>query len=133
MKSFLIIFQSKELIRFLVVGSCSVITDCLTYWFFLKFGCDVNFSKFLGFICGSVVGFIFNKLWTFESNGQIHREVFRYSVLYATTLMLNVWSNQIVLDIVHIWWLAFLFATALSTICNFLGMKYFVFHQGIAK
>lgn len=133
MKSFLANFQTKELLRFLVAGSCSVITDALVYWFLGEVGWNVSVAKLISFISGSIVGFVINKLWTFESKGQLHTEMLKYVLLYTTTIVLNVWSNHLVLDLTGLWWFAFLFATGLSTVCNFLGMKFFVFHKRVTR
>ncbi len=126
-------FNTRELLRFLVAGTSSVFVDCISYWMLVHLGLNVSASKFLSFITGSLVGFVVNKLWTFESKGKLTLEVLRYILLYTTTIMLNVISNKIVLEFTGLWWFAFLFATGVSTIVNFLGLKFFVFRKELVK
>lgn len=117
----------KELLRFLVGGGSAVIMDYLIYQLLLKNGLDTSLSKAISFICGSIVGFIINKLWTFESKHFSKSEVFRYVILYTITAYINTIINNLVLLIFSLETLAFLCATGVSTVLNFLGQKYFVF------
>ena len=117
----------KELLRFLVAGFSVVGTDASTYALMLKW-LDEPLAKGISFILGSVVAFIINKYWTFESKSLSMSEMMRFSVLYLFTLLVNVTVNQSVLIIESKWLLlAFLMATGASTILNFLGMKFWVF------
>ena len=126
---FLRTFNTLELLRFIVAGCCSVLTDCFVYWLLVQFEVEVSISKLVSFVIGSFIGFVINKLWTFESKGQLRSEIFKYVLLYTTTIILNVLSNKVVLDLTQMWWFAFLFATAVSTVANFLGLKFFVFRK----
>ena len=119
--------NKKELSRFIVGGCSAVITDYLTYLLMVKMGIDVAAAKLVSFMLGSLVGFIINEYWTFESDGKVRRELMKYALLYAITAGLNVWVNQVALNNDCPTWLAFLFATGASTIANFLGQKFFVF------
>ncbi|MFK5949590.1 MAG: GtrA family protein [Methylococcales bacterium] len=117
----------KELLRFLVAGFSAVGTDASTYAFMLKW-LDEPLAKGISFILGSIVAFIINKYWTFESASLSMSEIFRFGVLYLFTLFVNVTVNQSVLLIESEYLLfAFLMATGASTILNFLGMKFWVF------
>ncbi len=122
-------FKLKELLRFLVGGGSAVITDYVIYKLLLLGSINISVAKSISFICGSIVGFIINKLWTFESKRFSKAEIFKYTILYAITASVNAWINNIVIYIFALQGLAFLCATGVSTILNFLGQKFFVFKK----
>lgn len=122
-------FKTKELLRFLVGGGSAVITDYIIYKLLLLENLDTSVAKLISFICGSIVGFIINKLWTFESKRFSKEEIFKYIGLYTITAIANGWINNIVLYLFAIQGFAFLCATGVSTILNFLGQKFFVFKK----
>lgn len=122
-------FKMKELLRFLVGGGSAVLVDYVVYKVLLSFCIDTAISKAISFICGSIVGFIINKLWTFESKKFSKSEIFKYTILYTITASINAWINNIVLYLLSIQLFAFLCATVVSTILNFLGQKFFVFKK----
>lgn len=121
--------KKKELLRFLVGGGSAVVVDFTLYRVLMVVGLDRTSSKAFSFICGSIVGFIINKLWTFESFSFSKKEIFRYIVLYTCTATINTIVNKSVLMIVPVELAGFLCATGVSTILNFLGQKYFVFQK----
>jgi len=117
----------KELLRFLVAGFSAVGTDASTYALMLNW-LDESLSKGISFVLGSIVAFIINKYWTFESKSLSINEMVKFSFLYIFTLFVNVTVNHTVLVIESQWLLfAFLMATGASTVLNFLGMKFWVF------
>ena len=110
----------KELQRFLVAGISAVGTDLITYYILLNF-LSADIAKAISFLLGTVVAFVINKYWTFE------KEMLQFGILYSITLGANVMTNKIVLDSTEILFLAFLIATGVSTVLNFIGQKWWVF------
>lgn len=119
--------KKKELVRFLFGGGSAVAVDFITYQIFLKMGIEMDYAKGISFLCGSVVGFILNKLWTFECKRFSKGEIVRYALLYSCTAMINSFVNRLVFVLLPIKMAGFLCATGVSTVLNFLGQKYFVF------
>lgn len=119
--------RKKELLRFLVGGGSAVLVDYITYKLFMMIGFDRNIAKGISFICGSAVGFVINKCWTFESCGFKKNEIIKYIALYSCTACINAMVNKMVLLFIPMELFGFLCATGVSTILNFLGQKYFVF------
>lgn len=128
----------NELSRFLVVGFATVGVDYLSYQLFLAFGLPVALAKSSGFITGTVFAYFANKLWTFSGSTPAKNSAFRFSVIYASTLALNVLVNSFVLHLLAGFpsavQIAFVIATGASATANFLGMKFYVFrneqHEG---
>lgn len=119
--------KRKELLRFLVGGGSAVITDYAGYRALLYMGLNMSASKAFSYVCGAVVGFLINKYWTFESKTFSRMEIARYILLYAVSAGVNAGVNKLVMAVVGIQILAFLCATGVSTVLNFLGQKFFVF------
>lgn len=116
----------KELRRFILAGLSAVATDLSLYYIMLNF-LDHDVAKAISFLLGTVVAFFINKYWTFEKHVKSYRELVQFGILYTVTLGLNVMTNRYILDITEIILLAFLLATGVSTVCNFLGQKFWVF------
>lgn len=125
----------KQLRRFLVVGSLSVLVDFGVYSALAEgASLAISASKALSYLVGIVVGFVLNKRWTFESSRRTWQEATTYLALYAVTLGVNVGCNRLVLSVIGAdhRTLAFLTATGLTTVLNFIGMRLVTFRQGIA-
>lgn len=127
MKEALNSFSIKETLKFLVGGGSAVIVDYLVYKILLTMGIDIVLSKGISYVSGAIVGFIINKLWTFESKGFLKKEIEKYILLYLISACLNTGVNKGVLYFTEITTFAFLCATGISTIFNFFGQKFFVF------
>jgi putative flippase GtrA len=119
----------------LVVGTLSVLVD-LGVYSTLATGARlaVSLAKAISYLAGVVVGFVLNKRWTFESSRRSWQEATTYLVLYAVTLSVNVGCNRLVLSLFGADHrpLAFIAATGVTTVLNFIGMRLVTFRQGIA-
>lgn len=122
----------RELSIFLVVGVLTVLIDYLIYgslvWTqFLT----VDIAKGISFVFGTIFAYFVNKFWTFGHKRHAKGGVWRFSMLYATTLLTNVIVNALALNtLASLSWavqISFLMATFISAAMNFIGMKYFVF------
>ena len=119
--------DKKEILKFLVGGGTGVIVDFLTYKIFMILGIERTIAKTLSFICGSIVGFIINKYWTFKSPKFQIREILKYAALYLVTAFINSQINKYTLLLFGSEMFAFLCATGVSTVLNFLGQKFLIF------
>lgn len=134
---------TREIMMFSVVGSLTVLLDFTIYrgLVFTQL-VDVDFAKALGFLAGTVFSYFANRYWTFgqsvESSSagfaeqSTNRGIFRFILLYASTCIINVLVNAIMLFVLSgaavDEFVAFLLATGVSAGLNFLGMKLFVFN-----
>jgi putative flippase GtrA len=116
----------KELKRFLVAGISAVATDLGTYYLLLNY-LDPAIAKTISFLLGTIVAYVINKYWTFEKPMHSFSEVLKFTLLYTVTLFANVMTNELVLNQFKVILLAFLVATGVSTVLNFIGQKWWVF------
>jgi putative flippase GtrA len=124
----------KELSVFVMVGVTTVLIDFIVYNALVEFRLsDVNMAKGIGFVSGTIFSYFMHKIWTFGHKKHESGTVWRYVLLYMSTLWVNVSINAFVLNVIYefkyIILLAFLIATGASTILNFIGMKWFVFKE----
>ena len=122
----------RELAVFLVVGSLTVLIDFLTYRGLVWTGwMTVDQAKAVGFLTGTLFAYFANKVWTFGHQEHAPGSVWRFVLLYAITLGANVLINAGCLALLSTLPIAvpvaFLIATGVSAVLNFLGMKLFVF------
>lgn len=122
----------RELAVFLVVGSLTVLIDFLTYRGLVWTGwMSVDLAKAVGFLSGTLFAYFANKVWTFGHQEHASGSVWRFVLLYAITLGANVLVNAGCLAMLSTLSIAvpvaFLLATGVSAVLNFLGMKLFVF------
>lgn len=118
----------------MVVGLLCVATDlCVYAALSTGLALSVAWSKAISYLAGVAVGFALNKRWTFQSSRRTWTEPVSYLLLYAVTLGVNVGCNALVLSwLVDQKAIAFLFATGVTTVINFLGMRLVTFRKGIA-
>ncbi len=125
----------RQVSRFLVIGSASVAVDFVVYTLLTAGGLAHAASKLLSYVAGMVAGFAGNKFWTFRSARRSVGEPLSYVLLYAVTLAVNVGVNSLALTVLggeHAL-LAFLAATGVTTVLNFLGLHCLTFRRGVQE
>jgi putative flippase GtrA len=126
----------RQVSRFAVVGGASVAVDLAVYWLLSSAAIlPADAAKACSYAAGVVLGFCGNKWWTFGSRRRSASEPVVYIMLYAATLAVNVGCNRAVLALIGESGKlgAFLVATGLTTVLNFLGMKLVTFRRGAAE
>ena len=124
-------WKNSQLTRFLFVGGTTVLIDFISYSLLVFLGNNTQISKGFGFLIGTIFAYFANRKITFRSSYSGVLRFVTFSLLYISTLIVNVVTNEAVLYILTFtkmsYLLAFLTATTLSATLNFLGMKYIVF------
>jgi len=122
----------REVTIFLIVGLSTVAVDFVFYLCFVEFQImEIDMAKATGFLAGTLFAYFANRFWTFGHKPHVPGSALRFSALYSSTLGANVLINSFALrllaDMSASIELAFLLATGISALLNFLGMKLFVF------
>jgi putative flippase GtrA len=122
----------SSLLRFVLVGAAAVAIDGVAYVLLHAAGVPVDVAKALGFLTGAVFAYFANWRFTFGARRSRWSEVL-FVVIYALALGINVaanagiraWLGTSTVDAT----VAFLVATGLSAVWNFVGMSLFVFRR----
>lgn len=146
----------KQFGTFFLIGCSAVAVDFIVYNYVLEWicpGCAVNstfknyflsfnsadMAKSAGFLCGSFYTYYMNKRFTWKQRNRSNRRLARFFVLYGVSFIVNILGNKWALtwpdELVPIFKVkdsAFLFATGLSVVINFLGQKLWVFNHNVS-
>lgn len=128
--------QLGELLRFGVVGGSAVATDFIVYFALLSAfpALGPAVAKALSFVAGAVLAFMLNRSFVFRAREtSAKRQVVPFVLLYLLSLSLNGAINALLLRFGVAKPVAWLFATGTSTVSNFIGMKFVVFHKRSKK
>ena len=115
-----------------------LIAVLIAYWIYKELvsaGVIVELANGLAYLSGMFYGFFANKRLTFRNrrNASV-RQVSRYILLHGVTLAINIAVNSFMLSIYHNapegLLMSFLTAISISTVLNFIGLKYWVFKRG---
>ncbi|MBT7558293.1 hypothetical protein HN615_15440 [Candidatus Woesearchaeota archaeon] len=108
-----------------------MLIDFSVYITSLFIGIEISMAKGVSFSMGAIFSYFANREYTFKSQRRNTSGFVSFSILYGLTLAVNVGANELVLFILGEAQLfiifAFLMATCLSAVLNYLGMKYVVF------
>lgn len=125
----------RQLSIFVLNGLISVSIAYLIYWALVSSGkIGINAANGLAYISGIAYGFLANRKWAFQDNELITgSKIVRYVALHVFTLTVNVLVNAIVFNLIRgmtgDMLFAFLVAISVTTILNFVGLKYWVFKR----
>jgi putative flippase GtrA len=79
----------KPVVRYVVVGVSSLAVDySILLVLFHIFGVNVAIASIIAMVCGLVVNFMLNKLWSFKAEGGAKQSV-KQAVLYGTLVVIN--------------------------------------------
>ena len=144
------IYQTgKQLTKFALVGISAVCVDFMFYYLLSQF-LPVDISKGLSFASGTYVTYNLNKYWTWRQNDKNNKRLGIFIILYIFSMLINVGINSLALkylpnteilifrrnlsqEMIELFamktdkFVAFFIATAVSSVFNFLGQKYWVF------
>ena len=131
----------REETKFIIIGFLAVAIDFVAYNLLILLIESVDTlimsprrfvhftSKMISFVMGAIFGFFLNKFWTFKKKPLRFFEIILYVGLYTLSGTLNAFSNYLFYSyVINFKLIAFLFATSISTVINFLGQKYIVFN-----
>lgn len=123
----------RQIFFFLVCGVMAFVADAFVYHRLLDF-IPIPLAKGCSFLVGTLISFTLNKIITFQQRWFCHRQVVRFSILYISTLLINVAVNQAGIYMMGGSLLTpFIIAALVSAALNFTGQKMWVFRNQIAE
>jgi putative flippase GtrA len=118
-----------QFLRFLMVGVLSTAVNYSIFYLSIKLLIlDYMLANAIGYISGVLIGFYFNKSWSFKASGNSNRLLIRYIGVYLVSLMLGILILRFLVETLslHVY-LANLITIAFTTALNYLCVKYYAF------
>tara|TARA_B100000941_G_C28501416_1_gene554482 strand:+ start:866 stop:1261 length:396 start_codon:yes stop_codon:yes gene_type:complete len=127
----------KEFKKFFLVGLLAFFSDISTYYLFTVSGLELNASKAISFLIGTLIGYLLNTIYTFEAAQYSSNTLIKYLLVYLVSMLLNVTVNALSIKLFLIFeiymniskFLAVIVATIFSMIFNFICLKYYVYSK----
>tara|TARA_Y100000768_G_scaffold381630_2_gene360634 strand:+ start:773 stop:1180 length:408 start_codon:yes stop_codon:yes gene_type:complete len=125
------IWKNSKVLRFLFVGSSTVLIDFIVYSILYLIGINSKISKSLGFVSGTLYAYYMNKNITFKSDKKGIKVFISFIILYIFSLFINVSINETLLHLTFFFNYKYLFsffiATLVSAILNYTVMNLIIF------
>lgn len=119
---------SPSILKFLVVGVSTTIGGYTFYAVLIALGVNYALALTLEYIAGITYGFLLNKHWTFQAQGESGQQAWRYAALYALIFLLNM---TLLILLVERWalspYLAQILLLGFLTLLSFVVQKHWIF------
>ena len=115
--------------KFVCVGISNTIISLLVYYTLKSIGVNYILATIIGYIVSSVSGYFLNKIWVFKNKEDKKKSIYKYYLLYGSSLLLNVLLMKFQVSILGISDnLAPLFTLVITTLYNFYFSNKIVFN-----
>lgn len=116
----------KQILFFIIVGTLSVGIDFSIYNLLTHLYISIDISKAISYLTGLTFGYFANSKITFSN---IPHKISKYYLTYFLTFLINILVNKLLNHLTKKIILSWFFATATSSILNFLFLKIKVYRK----
>ncbi|MDD3048710.1 MAG: GtrA family protein [Bacilli bacterium] len=123
-------YLEKKFVRFLIVGGINTIVGYGTFALFLFFNCHYYFAYIMSYIIGVANSYLWNKFFTFKSEGKSYKELFRFICVYLVSFAIGSLTLYLIVDVFNInEYLAGLLNLIITTLISWFGHNKFSFKK----
>ena len=127
------LIHKYKFIKFIFVGGSSTLLDFIIY-LLLSNVIAMSFAKCFSMIVSCIYSFFLNKSWTFNDKQKINtKQIVLYVIVQAINITTNVTINQLGYIITNNKLLAYIIATGISMIVNYLLQKNIIFKEKVKQ
>lgn len=125
--------MKNSAIKFCITGGSSTLIDYCIYML-LSVHLNPNIAKIISMFIAAVYSFFINKKWTFQNNERMNLiMILKYAVCQIVNIFVNVNVNCIFLKITEIKTVAFIIATGMAMVVNYLIQRIVVFRYSTTQ
>lgn len=122
--------QKMGIIKFLFIGGISTIIDYIIYML-LSIKINLIIAKSCSMLCACIFSFFANKNWTFNNEEKInYKMIIAYVITQIINISVNTSVNYLMYNLTTSKTIAFVIATFIAMIVNYLLQNYVVFKGG---
>lgn len=117
-------------IRFLIVGCLNTIVGYSIYAILIYLNINYLIANTISTIIGIIHSYIWNRLFTFKSNNNIKKEIFKFIFVYSISYVLGLLNLYILVNILGTnKYIAGIINIFITTIISWFGHRYFSFRR----
>lgn len=83
------ILKERQIIRFAIIGVSNLVISLITYYCVIYLGLHYQIANVLGFITGSLNGYLWNKKWVFKESSKGWGSLMKFYITYLSTWLLG--------------------------------------------
>lgn len=124
--------ELKKIIKFLFTGGVATAIDFVIY-FVVSQWINVTLAKTISMCLSCTYSYCINKAWTFRVKEKTNKAyVMKYVFSQVVNIVVNVVSNTIIYNMTEKKFIAYILATGIAMVCNYILQRFFVFRKGEA-
>lgn len=122
--------EFEKIVKFIVCGGSATLIDFLIY-FIISDRLNISVAKTISMSLSCTYSYFVNKAWTFQIKEKTNKKyVFRYIFSQLINIFVNVMSNDLIYSLTKMKLVAYVFATGIAMVCNYMIQRFFVFSKG---
>lgn len=125
--------MKNSVIKFCITGGSATLIDYCIYML-LSGLIYPNIAKTISMLVAAVYSFFINKKWTFQNKERMNLTIiFKFAVCQMINIFVNVNVNAVFLKLTEIKTVAFIIATGMAMVVNYLIQRIVVFHYSATQ